>query len=846
MKHTIFPIYGDEVESKDFAPEIIKIVKETIQKEKVKQIDNKHWNGFLFREIPVQGWKIHISCTLDNYYEILLKVSSYCFQNKIGYKFLKNLKLIKESISKSAARESSGKFITIYPLDELNFKEIINDLYEILKGYNGPYILSDRRYKDSKVLFYRYGRLKFNEDEPYENRFYVYDELGNKYIDSREPIFQLPPFIKDPFFNEANETDNNLLNGKYEVIKAIHISNSGGVYLANDITQNKTVILKEARPFLVGNESKDSIYLRKRECYFLSILNDLNVSPKIYESFYEWEHYFIAVEYIEGYGLHEHIGKHGTAIFFDKEVSSILFENNIKIIKSLMEKIKTVHELGIYINDLSSQNVIIKDSEAYFIDLEFAQYTLETGSIIPYSPGYYDVKTDFITPRERDYVSLGYIIMNMFVPSNYLAAIDKNAALRVFKSFNQKYNIPENIVYITEELLTNHENIDLGYLLNILDEKNYKISVIENEISIIQSRLISEFKKNFGKNPIFETSNLNLELTSNLMKGDTGVILNIYEIMDSSHREEFINKYILPLINSKSARNPSLWYGLSGLIIAMLRLGEDTIAINFAEKIIKEELLKETKSLYLSDGMAGIGLAFLMLYQKVKNEKYLNIVLSIGNYLLDSQDEKGYWIDENSNIIVGIKEGNLGISLLLLQIYTIDRDRKYLDAVRKSLQYLSGNLEIINGALIISKEINNGNVKTPYLSDGLAGLIIVIKKYLEIDDNKELNNILIKIVETCKCEFSTNVSLFNGLSGMGVALLEAYEFYKNEDILIAAYNIFKSITLYKVEVNGVHYYPNSNIIQVSSDLESGEAGILYFFNKLVYNIKASNKSKITI
>lgn len=837
MKHTIFPIYGEEESKlKDFAPEIIKIVQGSIQMENISQINNKQWNGFLFQNIPSQGWKIHISCTLDNYYEILLKVSSYCFQNKTSYKFLKNVKLIKESISKAADRGSSGKFITIYPVDELDFKNIISDLYGILKGYNGPYILSDKRYKDSKVLFYRYGRLKYNEDEPYENRFYIYDELGNKYIDSREPIFRLPPFIKDPFNCELNEPENHLLNGKYEVIKAIHMSNSGGVYLANDTIECKTVILKEARPFLVGNESKDSVYLRKREGYFLSILNDLNVSPKIYEEFYEWEHYYLAVEYIDGYGLHEHIGKHGTAIFFDYEASSTLFEENIKIIKSLMEKTKIIHDLGIYINDLTSQNIIIENSEAYFIDFEFAQYQLEIENLVPYSPGYYDSKTDSITPRERDYISLGYIIMNMFIPSNYLAAIDKNTALRVFKSFNQKYNIPENIVFIVEELLKNYENLDLEDMINMLDEKTYQNLMVENEITIIKNRLLLEFKKNFGKNPIFETSKLNFELPLNLMNGDIGVIVNIAESIEDSHKEDFLYKYVTPLLNNKIINDPSLWYGLSGLIIALLRLGDESNASKLGEKIINEGLLNQTKSLNLSNGIAGIGLAYIELYKQVAKDEYLSIVLNIGDILLSTQDSKGYWIDEKNEVIVGLKKGNLGISLLLIQLYSIKKDKKYLQAVKNNLQYLTSNLETFNGALIIGEKINSAK-KTPYLSDGVAGLIIIIKKYLEFENNEELRNILIKLVTTCKCDFSTNVSLFDGLSGMGLALLEAYRFLKTDDLLEAAYNIFKSITLYKVEINGVHYYPNSSIIQISSDIESGESGVLYFFNELLNTLK---------
>ena len=40
--------------------------------------------------IPYQGWKIHISGTLENYQDILNKVHSICNDNKIDYKYINN------------------------------------------------------------------------------------------------------------------------------------------------------------------------------------------------------------------------------------------------------------------------------------------------------------------------------------------------------------------------------------------------------------------------------------------------------------------------------------------------------------------------------------------------------------------------------------------------------------------------------------------------------------------------------------------------------------------------------------------------------------------------------------
>ncbi|MGZ1407515.1 class III lanthionine synthetase LanKC N-terminal domain-containing protein, partial [Lactobacillus delbrueckii subsp. bulgaricus] len=50
----------------------------------------------------------------------------------------------------------------MYPSSLDDFKKVIVKLYEnnVLKVQDGIAIFSDRRYRDSNVIFYRYGRLK--------------------------------------------------------------------------------------------------------------------------------------------------------------------------------------------------------------------------------------------------------------------------------------------------------------------------------------------------------------------------------------------------------------------------------------------------------------------------------------------------------------------------------------------------------------------------------------------------------------------------------------------------------------------------------------------------------------
>ncbi|MFL2132054.1 MAG: hypothetical protein ACTH1A_03770 [Ruoffia tabacinasalis] len=116
--------------------------------------------NFSGNKIPDQGWKIHVSCTLKNALDILNIVTETLKKEKVNFKYVKNTELLNIMYKKNFSRVGAGKFITIYPNNEEQFIELLEILYFKLKDFEGPYVLSDRRYKDCAVLYYRYGGFK--------------------------------------------------------------------------------------------------------------------------------------------------------------------------------------------------------------------------------------------------------------------------------------------------------------------------------------------------------------------------------------------------------------------------------------------------------------------------------------------------------------------------------------------------------------------------------------------------------------------------------------------------------------------------------------------------------------
>ncbi|BFH68390.1 hypothetical protein J27TS7_48810 [Paenibacillus dendritiformis] len=198
--------------------------------------------------------------------------------------------------SKNANRASSGKFITIYPINNESFVDLLELISSTIRDFQkGPYILNDKRWKNSNV-FYGFKHI-INEHAEHCIR----DDQGNLIKDQRTPFpfYQVPDFVKD--FDDYLNTINNDLEKKeegnlekYEIETALAYSNAGGVYRATRKKNNVKVIIKEARPNAgLDGAGQDALARQKIEYDALKKLKDVPGVVNLIGYFQEWEHYFI-------------------------------------------------------------------------------------------------------------------------------------------------------------------------------------------------------------------------------------------------------------------------------------------------------------------------------------------------------------------------------------------------------------------------------------------------------------------------------------------------------------------------------------------------------------------------
>lgn len=152
-------------------------------------------------QLPAQGWKIHVSATAADAAEVIDTVWEYCVPRSLSFKFLPHPQVHQAMNSKYAPRGGSGKLLTLYPADDASLERTLDELGSLLRGRQGPYILSDLRWREGP-LYLRYGGFARREclSESGERTLAIARPDGVLVPDERAPVFQVPDWAPVPGF----------------------------------------------------------------------------------------------------------------------------------------------------------------------------------------------------------------------------------------------------------------------------------------------------------------------------------------------------------------------------------------------------------------------------------------------------------------------------------------------------------------------------------------------------------------------------------------------------------------------------------------------------------------------
>lgn len=299
--------------------------------------------------------------------------------------------------------------------------------------------------------------------------------------------------------------------------------------------------------------------------------------------------------------------------------------------------------------------------------------------------------------------------------------------------------------------------------------------------------------------------------------------------------------WLLAQESTKDCQMPGLYFGETGVAVAITQLFSEKILNRNEEQWIDDYLLEITKVPYdwpdITHGASGRGIGYLNFADQLNDEKWIFYAEEAANYLLESQEEDGYWIMPDGasgmtgEVYTGFAHGNAGIIYFLLELFSKTSDSNLHTAANKAFDWL------------ISKMIIDEKHKTVkwYVSDksndswhswchGAPGITLALLKHYEVTKDDSYLHIIDKILNTYSNEYSrNNLSTCCGLSGIGEVFIEAYKITKNIKWLQTSSNIANDL-LALSEEHGSNSIMWSTVKPQSrtADLMVGQGGIIHF------------------
>lgn len=783
---------------------------------------------------PAQGWKIHASATRENAERIAEVVWDYCVPRRIPFKFVPGPHLLHLRNTKYAGRDSSGKFVTLYPADEEQLHTVLRELGELLKGFEGPYILTDLRWYDGP-LYVRYGAFArtFVVDERGSLVPAVRDGEGRLVPDRRAPSFQVPEWVTLPDFLAPHLAARNTTTvGElpYRIEKALHFSNGGGVYSGTDTRDGRKVVLKEGRPHAgLAADGADAVARLERERFALEQLAGTGVVPEARDWFTLGDHRFLVMDFVEGRPLNSFFAERHPLIPADPDPRAVADYTAwaLRIHRAVEEAVEAVHARGIVFNDLHVFNIMVAPDEerVFLIDFEAAAPVGENGRQIVAHPG-------FMAPPDRrgadvDRYALACLRLAMFLPVTSLFGVDRGKAAHLAEVIAGEFpDVPRRFLdEAVEEITRDVPDPGQGRTAATVSGS---VSFVEpgdwphSRDSMVKALLASATPERADRLFPGDIGQFSDGGGLGLAHGAAGVLYALHAT--GAERYDEGERWILDRTAPPPIGTPlGLYDGLAGVAHVLDLLGHRQRSLDLINLVLSEKWQRLSSD--LRGGLAGLGLVLGHLADST-GEPELNLrAAEAADILVGRLAEPA---PDGPRRRAGLMRGASGPALFLLRQYERTGDRRLLDAAGEALrQDLACCVEQRNGGL----EVDEGWRTMPYLGDGSVGVGMVLDDYLAHaqaahgpgDDVSAFERARDGILVSATSRFYAQPGLFQGRAGMILHLSRTTAPDVGADRLAGQ---IAGLGWYAMSYQGQLAFPGHQMMRLSMDLGTGTAGCL--------------------
>ena len=786
--------------------------------------------------MPAQGWKIHVSTTLDTALQLLMTIHSYCINAGIAFKYLRGSNLLLIRNSKYSERTGSGKFITIYPVDEKMFHKVLDELSKKLEGAPGPYILSDLRYSNAP-LYVRYGGFTQRWVEHRGTRVLAIAKPDGTLVpDRREPTFSTPDWISIPEFLKpqlAARKAGDPAQFPYRVHKPLHFSNGGGVYLATRNNDGTQVVLKEARPHAgLDRDGTDAITRLHRERDTLRRLADIPGVPQVYEHFSVWEHEFLAMTHLPGIPLGRWLGLNYPLVRQDRPPAELAAytERALAILDKVAELLDQVHQRGLVFGDLHGHNILLdtgdgpeNDDTVSLVDFELAFPATEAASPALGAPG-------FRAPADRaglaiDDYALAALRLWMFLPLNTILELApaKTDALVTF--VERRFPVPDGFGDAIRTQLAPRTRQPVPAVTcpaGQLDKPEPDWGVVRKSIgeAILASATPHRLDRLFpGDIEQFLLGG------SGFGFGAAGVLYAL-DVAGLGRYPEH-ERWLLDSVRRDPPNRPGFIDGAHGIGYVLERFGHRDAASELLDAAAG--LVEQTIDYDLHGGLAGIALTKLYLAQQRGDDDWLCGAVALGERLAEALANAAPPSMDKGR--AGLLHGWSGPAVLFTRLFDQTGQQHWLKLADRALtRDLDEVIEANDGSL----QVRDGTARTlPYLGVGSAGIVMAAELLAERaattpGTNTEFTSLasLPGLRQACHGEFTVYAGLTYGRAGLLAALALSQRRDPNQGTADAIEVHLRGLGLHAVPYRGQTAFAGNLLLRLSMDVNTGSAGVL--------------------
>ncbi|RSS47141.1 class III lanthionine synthetase LanKC [Streptomyces sp. WAC08241] len=790
-----------------------------------------------------QGWKIHVSARLDRAQHVLDTVAGICFSEGVPFKHLSARLFFLFLHHKHAVRAQSGKFCAVYPPDTATARRLLERLRDALDGEEGPYVLTDRRFRDSRTVHYRYGsfdgaRSRLRADGTREGT--VRDGSGREVADSRLPAFHLPDGITDPFVEREDEPHAGpILIRDYEVTGAVRLSNAGGAYRARDRRTGRTVFLKEARAH--NGLVFDGTDARQRLRHEYDVLRALHaaapgVAPEPLEHFTEWEHDFLVTEYVAGQPLTGWMSRSTPLARADRTAGSVAAYHEAcrRLLAGLDASLERLHAAGYRFGDVSPGNILVTASGGVrLVDFEAASALsaapsgMGTPGFTP-PPGLRRSGTD---PLVQDRYGASAVALALLAPCHEIAE-----------------HAPANLALLRRDLADVAPPRDLWRRATAFHPAEDRAqdrggpgrppspAEVDADPRGCLARLAGEVAAGLLETAdadrpewVFPPSPEALRTNNVCLAYGTAGVVHALHRAGTAVPEEILERLRRDALAPRGALPPGLLVGSAGVARVLADLGRPDEAVDLLRDADGHPLTASCAT--LAGGRAGVGLGWLALHRLTGENGHLERAAAAGEALLRTSDVRAVLGEHDAR---GLLHGRSGLALFLHRLARATGEARFLEAGRLLLhQELDRTFPLDDGALSLSDDARFTRAM-PYLATGAAGLAAVLTRYVATAPDERCAAALPRLVTGVRVSRATKeAGLYRGLAGLvwfltGHAELTGTDAAR-EDAVRAATGLLKYAVPYR---RGVRFL-GAGSQRFTADLSSGGAGVLLVLHRLL-------------